>query len=117
MSIDPRAVRVVGRADQDRKLLDDAFARLDRELPDWLSERLRALRSDKWRWLRIPLGVLCIAAAAVWFLPVVGIEFLPIGLLLIAQDVPFLRKPTARSVDWLVDRWIALRAWWQRTIA
>jgi hypothetical protein len=29
---------------------------------------------------------------------------LPIGLALIAQDVPFLRRPLARLVAWISDR-------------
>jgi hypothetical protein len=41
------------------------------------------------------------------------VEFLPIGLLLIAQDVPFLRKPVARMIHWLLNKWDALRHWWQ----
>lgn len=47
------------------------------------------------------------------FLPVIGIELLPLGLLLIAEDVPFLRGPAARLMLWLEDRWRALRRWWR----
>jgi hypothetical protein len=45
---------------------------------------------------------------------VLGIEFLPLGLLLIADDVPFLRKPVGRAMLWLEREWLALKAWWQR---
>jgi hypothetical protein len=38
---------------------------------------------------------------------------LPIGLLLIAQDVPFLRGPVARLTLWLERKWAALRRWWK----
>jgi hypothetical protein len=41
--------------------------------------------------------VLFILGGLLWFLPVVGIEMLPVGLLLIAQDVPFLRTPGGRG--------------------
>jgi hypothetical protein len=36
-------------------------------------------------------------------------SFLPIGLMLIALDVPFLRKPVARVMIWLERKWVALR--------
>ena len=49
-----------------------------------------------------------------WFLPVVGIEWLPIGLLLIAEEVPFLRRPAARLMLWLAHKWDALRSWFSR---
>jgi hypothetical protein len=49
-----------------------------------------------------------------WFLPVLGIEFLPLGLLLIADDVPFLRKPVGRAMLWLEQKWLTLKGWWQR---
>jgi hypothetical protein len=42
-------------------------------------------------------------------LAVVGIELLPIGLLVIAVDIPFLQKPVARAVLWLERKWIYLR--------
>lgn len=48
-------------------------------------------------------------SSALWFLPVLGINFLPLGLLLIAQDVTFLRKPVGLAVIWLVRKWIALK--------
>lgn len=47
------------------------------------------------------------------FLPVLGFEFIPIGLLLIAQDVPFLRKPVGEFTLWLERKWVALRRWWR----
>jgi hypothetical protein len=31
---------------------------------------------------------------------------LPIGLLLVAQDVPFLKKPVGRAMLWLEHRWL-----------
>jgi hypothetical protein len=37
------------------------------------------------RWIRIPIGLLFIIAGFLWFLPVVGIEFLLVGLLLIGN--------------------------------
>jgi hypothetical protein len=94
-----------------KEMLDEAFDRLEAETPDRVTKIIRWLRSPHSRWVRVPTGILCIIASFFWFLPVIGIEFFPIGLLLIAQDVPFLRKPVARWMLRLEDRWIALRRW------
>jgi hypothetical protein len=34
---------------------------------------------------------------------------LPLGLLLLALDIPVLERPTARALDWLDRRWRQLR--------
>jgi hypothetical protein len=47
-------------------------------------------------------------------LPVLGVELIPIGLLLIAQDVPPLREPVARMTLWLERQWVRLRHWRQQ---
>ncbi len=38
------------------------------------------------------------------FLPILGVWMLPLGLMLIAADVPFLRRPMARFTMWVIDR-------------
>jgi hypothetical protein len=40
------------------------------------------------------------------FLPVLGLWMLPLGLLLFAQDLPFLQKPMARMLGWVERKWI-----------
>ncbi len=95
------------------KTLDEAFEGLQEEVPDRVSRAIRWLRDPKARWIRLPLGVLFILGSLLWFLPVLGIEMLPIGLLLIAQDVPFLRKPVGRAMIWLEHKWVALRRRWK----
>ena len=82
--------------DEGRRTLDQAYEGLEKEVPDRVSRMIRWLRDPKSRWIRIPVGVLFILSSVLWFLPVVGIEFLPLGLLLIAEDVPILRKPVGR---------------------
>jgi hypothetical protein len=95
-------------------LLDQAFDQLEHEVPQGLARFIRWLRQPKLRPYRLVLGVLCIAASFFWFLPVIGVEFLPLGLMLIAQDVPVLRAPTARLIFWMIAKWHVLRAWLQR---
>lgn len=46
----------------------------------------------------LPLGVPLVLSRMIWFLPVLGIEFLPLGLLLIARSIPFLSE-VARLLD------------------
>ena len=94
--------------------LEAAFDKLERETPDFLTRAICRVRKPEARKVRLPLGILFIVAGFLWFLPVVGLEFLPIGLLLIAQDVPFLRRPVGRMTLYLLGRWVALRKWWQR---
>jgi hypothetical protein len=51
--------------------------------------------------LRSVLGVLCMAAGVVGFLPVVGFWMLPLGVVLIALDIPPVRR---RVLRWLARR-------------
>jgi hypothetical protein len=102
------------KQERDKALLDDAVETLEQEAPDRVARVIEWILNPQSRWIRLPLGILCIIASLFWFLPVIGIEFFPIGLLLIAQDVPFLRRPTAKLLFWLADKWRALHAWWER---
>ena len=100
-------------ADDGRQALDEAFEGLEEEAPDRVSRAIRWLRDPKALWVRLPMGLLFILGSMLWFLPVLGIEMLPIGLMLIAQDVPLLRRPVGRFMLWLERKWMALRRWWQ----
>jgi hypothetical protein len=101
-------------ADDGGRELDRAFEGLEEEVPDRVSRAIRWLRDPGARWIRLPVGALFILCSALWFLPVLGIEMLPIGLLLIAQDVPFLRGPVGRAMLRLERGWAALRRRWRR---
>ncbi|MGA0540324.1 hypothetical protein [Neotabrizicola sp. VNH66] len=92
---------------------DPARARLDREF-----DRLQAasprfggflarLRSPAARLIRIPVAVLLILFGFLGFLPVLGFWMVPLGLLLLAIDIPALQGPVGRTV-------LRLRLWWQR---
>jgi hypothetical protein len=97
-----------------KQLLNEAFDELERETPDRVTRIIRWLRTPEARAVRLPLGILCIVASFFWFLPVIGIEFLPIGLLLIAVDVPFLRRPVGLFILWLEERWVRLKRWYRK---
>ncbi|MFV3075747.1 hypothetical protein [Niveispirillum fermenti] len=94
--------------------MNQAFDRLEEELPSPAARFLEWLRNPKVRYIRLFIGFLLILASFFWFLPVIGLELLPIGLLIIAIDVPFLQKPIASFVMWGLRKWAALRAWWRR---
>ena len=83
--------------------------RLQQKLPKPAARPLGKLRHPDWKWARIPAGILLIIGGLLSFLPVLGLWMLPLGVALLAIDVPFLRKPTARLVGWCLYKWEAWR--------
>ena len=55
--------------------------------------------------LRLPIAVLFILGGVFWFLPIVGLWMLPIGLLLLAVDLPVLR-PRVSAAMIRVRHWL-----------
>lgn len=95
-----------------RQELRRAFKRIESELPPRLATGLRWLRHPASRLVRIPSGICLIAGGVFSFLPLLGAWMLPLGLLLLAADVPILQKPMARFALWclgLLDRFRARR--------
>jgi hypothetical protein len=80
-----------------------AYARLERLAPTRVSQALLWLHGPQARPVRIPLAILCLIGALFSFLPFLGVELLPIGLMLLAHDVPSLRAPAARLTMWMLD--------------
>ena len=76
--------------------LDVEMDRLLKRIPERISRVIRKVRGRKWAAYRIPLGIALIAGGIIGFLPVLGFWMVPLGLVLLAQDVPFLRPPFAR---------------------
>lgn len=94
--------------------LELAFVRLHAMLPAKLGRTLYWLHHPGSRYVRIPLGIVFIGSSMFWFLPVLGLEFLPLGLLLIAQDVPFLRAPVGKGALRLLDGVERAGDWWKK---
>ena len=97
--------------------LDAQLDRLERMSPAWLAKVIHLLRDPRLRLARLAAGVLLIIGGLLWFLPILGLEMLPIGIVLIALDVPFLRRPAARmlvwverGVVWVIGLWQAISA-------
>ncbi len=61
--------------------------------------------------IRIPLALLMIFGGIFSFLPILGIWMLPLGLLILALDIPPLRGPVVSLVTWIAERWQA----WQNS--
>ena len=68
------------------------FEVLSRLIPA-LRRPLAMLQRDGARLIRLPLALVLIACGFLWFLPVFGLWMLPLGLLLLAVDLPMLRDP------------------------
>ena len=72
--------------------------RLLRRLPSRLQAVTRWLRKPASRWARIPVGVLLIIGGCLAILPVFGLWMLPLGLTLLADDIPPLRRFRDRAL-------------------
>lgn len=59
------------------------------------------------RWARWPVAFLFICGGILWFLPIVGFWMLPLGLLLIAEDIPSLKR-------WFIGVLMSAEARWHR---
>jgi hypothetical protein len=84
---------------------DALLYRFEERLPDWVARKSRALREPQARIVRIPTAGLLIFGGVFSFLPVLGLWMLPLGLLLLAVDLPSLRPPLARVMRWIERKW------------
>ena len=101
--------------DTGKIVLRRAFKHLEQEVPDSVARLMRRLRHPHARWIRIPAGILLTLGGIFSILPVLGIWMLPLGLLLMAYDVPFLREPVGSSTIWGMRKWVALRERFRRS--
>jgi hypothetical protein len=70
--------------------------RFQNHLPSWIGHNLNRLRGERAIWVRVPTGVALIVAWCFLPIPLVGIWMLPLGLVLLALDIPTMRSPMAR---------------------
>ena len=81
--------------------LNRYFEMIHRRVPIRVSRSIRWLRKPSSFAVRLVAAFLLILGGIFSFLPLLGIWMLPLGLMLIAQDVPFLQKPLVQSLAWV----------------
>lgn len=91
---------------ESRAELDRHLEWIQDKLPNWLGKCVEWLRKPSSIYVRIPLSLFLILGGIFSFLPILGIWMLPLGLILIAQDVPFLQGPLARLLAWVERKWL-----------
>lgn len=52
---------------------------------------MRGVRHRRLRFVRIPIGILLVGCGVLGFLPVLGFWMLPLGIVVLAVDIPFVR--------------------------
>jgi hypothetical protein len=70
--------------------------RLQNHIPSLVGHNLNRLREKRAIWVRVFTGVALIVAWGFVPFPLVGIWMLPVGLALLAHDIPTMRAPIAR---------------------
>ena len=100
-------------SDPERRF-DRQFESLARLIPA-VRGPLDALRGTRWRLFRLPLAVLLIVGGVFSILPFLGIWMLPMGLLLLAVDLPFLRAPISALLIRIRRRLDVWSAKWRKT--
>ena len=91
----PRSAEAAARQSEHR------VERLIDRLPERLRTTVRWLRRPSSRWVRVPAGLLFVGASLLSILPLFGVWMLPLGLMLLAEDVPPLRRARDRLLKWI----------------
>jgi hypothetical protein len=89
---------------------DWRLERLINRAPKRIRSTIHFLRQPSSRWLRVPAGLSLTVGGVLWFLPIAGLWMLPVGLALLADDVPPLRSLRRRTLDWIESHrphWLA----------
>jgi hypothetical protein len=89
---------------------DEQLQRLTARLPRSVARVIQWSSRPGLHWVRVPAGVALMLGGVLSILPVLGLWMLPLGLVMLAKDVRFLRRPTARMLAWLDRRLPAPRS-------
>ena len=89
------------------------FEAIERKAPVG-GRTLQALRRGEYRLVRIPLAFLLVLGGLAGFLPVLGLWMLPLGLLLLAVDVPRIRGCVSAVIILFRRRLDIWRRRWRR---
>ncbi len=84
---------------------------LIRRLPRRVRNGVHWLLQPSVWWLRIPAGLLLVVGGFLAILPILGLWMLPLGLVLLSEDIAPLRRASARVLAWVERRhptWMGL---------
>ena len=74
--------------------------RFEGHMPKWAGRNLvKRLRHPKAVWVRVPAGIAFTGGGVFSVLPGLGLWMLPVGLALLAHDVPAMQRPLARVLN------------------
>jgi hypothetical protein len=93
--------------------LNRYFEMIDRRVPISVSQFIRWLRMPSSFAIRLIIAILLILGGIFSFLPILGLWMLPLGLLLIAQDVPLVQEPLVAAFAWVEAKWEWLKVKWR----
>ena len=94
--------------------LNRYFQMINRRVPMRGSAFIRWLRKPNSFAVRVIVAIMLVLGGIFSFLPVLGLWMLPLGLLLISQDVPFLQKPLVATLAWIETSWVWLKGKWKQ---
>jgi hypothetical protein len=101
-----------GMTEPHRRRLDRQLAALAGRSPG-LQRFVKALQGRRAVFVRVPLGLVLIAGGFLAILPVFGLWMIPLGLLLLAMDLPVLRPFVSGLIIRLRRRWALWLRWWR----
>ncbi len=73
-------------------------------LPRRSQAAVQWLRRPAARWIRLPAGVLLVLGGIFILLPLIGLWMVPLGLILLCEDLPIAGRVLDRVFDWLARR-------------
>ena len=87
-------------SDEQREL-DAVLHEIEHKLPDFAKPLPRLIRNPPPFYVRIPLGLALVVGGIFSILPILGVWMLPLGLLLLARDVPAVCRLSTRMLRWV----------------
>jgi disulfide bond formation protein DsbB len=104
---------ITAMSDKDQQQLERELDKIEEKLPDVATGWLAWLRRPSHRLVRIPVGIILVIGSVFSILPVLGLWMMPLGLMLLAIDVPFLQRPVTKMLQWIERTWSRLRNRWK----
>ena len=108
MTQEPQITPSEQRRARIRARFERQFQAIEQQFP-LLRRPLTAIRARGWWVVRLPIALLFIAGGLLSILPFLGLWMLPVGLLLLAVDLPLLRAPLSAALIRLRRRYAVWR--------